>query len=301
MAIKNWTVTSQRVSERQTGLIKYAKYLIDNKHENHQNTKIIKIHNTIENFVRVVSSEAISLDLASSQKKGGRPVQSYAQSFVFSLPDSVTKPTPDQWKAITKDVLKEIAKKLGLKLSDLGNGQVFANVHDQEKPHLNLVISRVVNGKALLDLDRKGTISVAKKAFNAATLARCGLDFSSYKPLKTNLGPRQEKWQLQQKAAEEALKAAGIETKKLNEEVEKAKGLAKYSAMLNSQMLKWIESIRDMDEKQESRQENRLYSTAEKLSELNLPQEQVDLLNGLFEEAEQKTGKTLRNRVRYGI
>ena len=92
-----------------------------------------------------------------------------------------------------------------------------------------------------------------------------------------------------------------MEAQKLNDELAKAKGLASYSAMLNSQILKWIEAVKVTDLKQEERQKNRIEKTAGKLSDLNLPKEQIDLLNALFEGAEQKTGKTLENRVRYKI
>ena len=301
MAIKNWFVRSERVKDTHIGLIKYGKYLINLEHANHKNTSsIIPIYGNIEGFIRTCSNEAVSLDLDNSQKKGGRPVQSYAQSFVFSLPDAVKKPTIDEWKLITSDVLKELAKKLGLELKDL-NGRVFANVHDQDNPHLNLVISRVVQGKALKTLDQKGTIGVAKKAFNAATLARCGLDVSTYEPLQTNLGARQAKWQIQQDDSEKALKAIGLKSKALDIEVARAKGLAKYSAMLNSQILKWIEAVKITDEKQEERQKNRIEKSVEELNKLNLPNEQAELINSLFEQAEEKSGKTLENRVRYKI
>lgn len=301
MAIKNWFVRSVRVKDRHNGLIKYGKYLTDVNHPNHTNTSsIIPIYGNIENFIRTVSTEAVNLDMGNSQRKGGRPVQSYAQSFVFGLPPSVQKPTPEQWKSITGDILKELAKKLEIDLKDL-NGRVFANVHDQDNPHLNLVVSRVVQGKALKSLDQKGTIGIAKKAFTSASLARCGLDVSTYEPLQTNLGRRQAKWEMQEQKAEKALLVVGIEANKLREEVAKAKGLAKYSAMLNGQILKWIEAIKVPDEKQEKRQENRIQQTTEKLSELNLPQEQAELLNALFEQAEQKAGKPIQNRVRYKI
>ena len=301
MAIKNWFVRSERVKDTHIGLIKYGKYLINLEHANHKNTSsIIPIYGNIEGFIRTCSNEAVSLDLDNSQRKGGRPVQSYAQSFVFSLPDAVKKPTIDEWKLITSDVLKELAKKLGLELKDL-NGRVFANVHDQDNPHLNLVVSRVVQGKALKALDQKGTIGVAKKAFNAATLARCGLDVSAYEPLQTNLGARQAKWQIQQDDSEKALKAIGLKSKALDIEVARAKGLAKYSAMLNSQILKWIEAVKITDEKQEERQKNRIEKSVEELNKLNLPNEQAELINSLFEQAEEKSGKTLKNRVRYKI
>jgi hypothetical protein len=238
--------------------------------------------------------------MANSQKKGGRPVQSYAQSFVFGLPPSVQKPTPEQWKAITHDILKELVKKLDVSIDDL-NGRVFANVHDQDNSHLNIVVSRVIKGKALKALDQKGTIGIAKQAFTASSLRRCGLDVSSYVPLQTHLGRRQAKWELQEQRAEKALLAVGAQADKLKIEIVRAKGLAKYSAMLNNQILKWIEAVKVPDEKQEKRQENRIQQTADKLSELNLPQEQAELLNDLFDRAEEKAGKTLRNRVRWKI
>ncbi|WP_205903768.1 hypothetical protein, partial [Pseudomonas viridiflava] len=90
---------------------------------------------------------AVSGDMDNSQKKGGRPVQGYAQSFVFGLPPSVQKPTPEQWKSITNDILKELAKKLGIEVTDF-KGKIFANVHEQDNPHLNLVVSRIINGKS---------------------------------------------------------------------------------------------------------------------------------------------------------
>jgi len=227
-------------------------------------------------------------------------MQSYAQSFVFSLPPSVIKPTPEQWKSITSDILKELAKKLDIDINDF-KGRVFANVHDQDNPHLNLVVSRVVQGKALKALDQKGTIGVAKKAFNASTLARCGLDVSAYEPLQTNVGPHLAKWQLQQEDSEKAIKAIQLKSKAFDDDIVKAKEYGKLSAMLNNQIVKWIFSIGSGDIGNENRQKNRIKKTTEELSQLNISKEQAELLDSMFEMAEQKTGKTLENRVRYKI
>lgn len=301
MAIKNWFVRSERVKNTHIGLIKYGKYLVNIEHANHKKTdSIIPVYGNIENFIRTCSNESVTLDLDNSQRKGGRPMQSYAQSFVFSLPNSVNKPTPEQWKSITSDILKELAKKLDIDINDF-KGRVFANVHEQDNPHLNLVVSRVVQGKALKALDQKGTIGVAKKAFNASTLTRCGLDVSTYEPLETNLGPRQAKWQIQQDDSEKALEAIGLKSKAFDDDIIKVKEFGKYSAMLNNQIVKWIFSIKSGDIANENRQKNRIDKTTEELSKLNVPKEQVDLLNGLFDMAEEKTGKTLENRVRYKI
>ena len=301
MTIKNWFVRSERIKDKHGGLIKYGKYLVNMEHANHKNTEsIIPVYGNIENFIRTCSNEAVSLDLENSQKKGGRPVQSYAQSFVFSLPPSVVKPTPDEWKSITSDILKELAKKLDIDINDF-KGRVFANVHDQDNPHLNLVVSRVVQGKTLKALDQKGTIGVAKKAFNAASLARCGLDVSAYEPLQTNLGPHQAKWQLQQQDSEKALKEIGLKSKAFDNDIAKTKEYGRLSAMLNNQIVKWIFSIGSGDIANENRQKNRIEKTTEELSELNMPEEQAELLNSMFDMAEQKTGKVLENRVRYKI
>lgn len=301
MTIKNWFVRSERIKDKHGGLIKYGKYLVNMEHANHKNTEsIIPVYGNIENFIRTCSNEAVSLDLENSQKKGGRPVQSYAQSFVFSLPPSVVKPTPDEWKSITSDILKELAKKLDIDINDF-KGRVFANVHDQDNPHLNLVVSRVVQGKTLKALDQKGTIGVAKKAFNAASLARCGLDVSAYEPLQTNVGPHLAKWQLQQKDSEKALKEIGLKSKAFDNDVVKAKEYGKLSAMLNNQIVKWIFSIGSGDIGNENRQKNRIEKTTEELSKLNISKEQAELLDSMFEMAETKTGKTLENRVRYKI
>ena len=301
MTIKNWFVRSERIKEKHGGLIKYGKYLVNMEHANHKNTEsIIPVYGNIETFIRTCSNEAVSLDLENSQKKGGRPVQSYAQSFVFSLPPSVVKPTIEQWKSITSDILKELAKKLDIDVNDF-KGRVFANVHDQDNPHLNLVVSRVVQGKTLKALDQKGTIGVAKKAFNAASLARCGLDVSAYEALQTNLGPHQAKWQLQQQDSEKALKEIGLKSKAFDNDIAKTKEYGRLSAMLNNQIVKWIFSIGSGDIANENRQKNRIEKTTEELSELNMPEEQAELLNSMFDMAEQKTGKVLENRVRYKI
>jgi hypothetical protein len=301
MAIKNWFVRSERVKDKHHGLIKYGKYLVNIEHSNHKRTEdIIPVYGNIENFIRTCSNEAVSLDLGNSQKKGGRPVQSYAQSFVFGLPESVKRPTPEEWKLITSDILKELAKKLDIDVNDF-KGRVFANVHDQDNPHLNLVVSRVIQGKTLKSLDQKGTIGIAKKAFNAASLARCGLDVSAYQPLKTNVGPRQAKWQLQQQDSEKALKEIGLKSKAFDSEVDKTIEYGRLTTMINNQIVKWILAIKNGDISNENRQKNRIEKTTEELSKLNISKEQAELLDTLFEESETKSGKALENRVRWKI
>lgn len=301
MAIKNWFVRSERVKDKHNGIIRYGKYLVDESHPNHtQTSSIIPISGNIDTFIKRVSNEAITLDISNSQKKGGRPVQSYAQSFVFCLPPSVKKPTTEEWKEITKDIVKEIAKKLEVSLSDL-NGKIFANVHDQDNPHLNLVVPRVLNGKSLKALDQKGTISVAKKAFTAATLAHCGLDVSAYEPLQTNLGRKQAKWKIQEQKAEKALLLVGHKTQELDDKLKQSRELDTLSIELNSKIFEWVFAVKADSYMDELVAQSDISDITDKIDNLNINQEQKAILDRLFESAEQKAGKALENRVRWKI
>lgn len=291
--LSNWFVRSQRIKSKHIGAIKYLKYLNDPKHENHTKTAaIIPVYGNVNQFIETVSGEVVSLDLLNSQKKGGRPVESYAQSFVLGLPNTVKKPTAENWKSIFTDVIKAMSEKMGVPLSDL-KGRVFANVHDQDKPHLNIVVSRVVQGKTVRNLDQKVMIGVAKKAFTASALARCGLNVADYKPLNTNVGPKQEAWKRRQKAAEAQEKKANDAIAAVEKELEKAKELQKLTAMLNSQIFKWIEAVETLDEKQENRQANRINSTIVKINELVINEETAEMIEQLVETAEKKAKKKI--------
>lgn len=210
--IKNWIVITQRIKNRQDGLVKYAKYLTDENHPNHSkhNTGIIPVVGNYERFCQYATSQAVSFDL--NNKKGGRKVESYAQSFDFVLPDTVKKPTPEQWKEIAKDLVINAHKQMGLEISMRDFGRtVFANIHDQHNPHLNLLIPRIIEGQRMDKLDKKGLLASLKKQFNASALKHCEINFNNYTPIKPNRGKRQRQWQLdQQNARAEQEKAIAL-------------------------------------------------------------------------------------------
>lgn len=297
--LRNWFVRSERVKGRHAGVIKYGKYLTDPNHPNHKGKtrEIIPIYGTVESFVNECAGESVRLDLTNSKSKGGRPVESYAQSFNFVLPPTVHKPSKEQWKAVFKDVMSSIAEKMGLTSTSQLKGKVFANVHDQDNPHLNVMVSRVIDGKAIANLDQKAVIGVAKRSFTASVLKHCGLEVSSYTPLQTNLGKRQANWQLQQRAAEKATKDQEKATKnvieRLEDEIENAKELQRLTAMLQNQVFKWMDAVEQQDKKQEARQGNRINNTINKINDLNIDPETAVLLDSVVQQAENKVGKKI--------
>lgn len=291
--LKNWFVRSERVKEKHSGLIQYLKYLTASEHPNHKGKTTIKpIYGNVDTVIQGCSSEAIQLDLNNSKSKGGRPVSSYAQSFTFVLPGTIKKPTTEQWRLIFKDIAVTLAKKLDIPAESL-KGKTFANIHDQNTPHLNLVVSRVIDGRYQRLLDQKATINTLKKSFTAATLKHCSLNIATYTPEKTNLGRRQTNWQRQQEEAQNQIKAATDAAKKLEEEIERAKLLGKYSAMLNNQIQKWILAVQENNIEQENRQANRIDRTITNLNELNVDPGTAELIEALVSTVEKKAGRPI--------
>ncbi|MBE3995239.1 hypothetical protein HJ131_22680, partial [Vibrio parahaemolyticus] len=121
----------------------------------------------------------------------------------FILPKNTIRPTEDQWKAIAKDIFKVV--KSGVD-GNLTQDHVYMNIHDQDNPHLNLVVSKIIDGKRERKIDQKAILSKMKLQFNKSVLDHCDFDYRDYVPQETNLGPRQKTWQQDIKKLEKAHK-----------------------------------------------------------------------------------------------
>jgi hypothetical protein len=205
--IKNWTVTSEAVKNKTTGLIKYINYLNNPNVDKHENTEIKNVFKDPQKgskFIQKCSEEAISLDLKNAENgKGGRPVNSYAVSFDFILPKNTIRPTVAQWQAIAKDIYKVV--KTGVD-GNLTQDHIYMNIHDQDNPHLNLVVSKIIDGQRERKIDQKAILSKMKLQFNKSVLDHCDFDYKDYVPEETNLGPRKKTWQQDIKKLEKAHK-----------------------------------------------------------------------------------------------
>lgn len=203
MSLKNFVVTTQRVKSKSDGLIQYVNYLNNEKAPSHKNTKIIEISKNPESFLKNTIINTVNFD--NNNKKGGRKVESLAQSFNFILPPKVDNPTEEQWILIYKDLVTKAKNTLEIdgKTSDFARS-CYVNIHEQKNPHLNLLIPRIYDDKRLHALDQKNLLIQLKKEFNRSVLQHCNIDFKAYKPDQQNVGRRRKKWQLEQ---EQSIKA----------------------------------------------------------------------------------------------
>lgn len=217
MSLKNFTVTTQRVKGRSDGLIQYVNYLNNEKAPSHKNTEIINIGVPYDKFL--TSTIINTLDFDNNNKKGGRKVESLAQSFDFILPPKVGKPTTEQWKLICKDLLLKTKSTLEIEGGAMDFAKsCYSNIHNQENPHLNLLIPRIYNGKRLHALDQKKVLGELKKEFNRSVMQHCSIDYKAYKPDQQNVGKRRKKWQLDQDQARKAKDLLAEERLELAEE-----------------------------------------------------------------------------------
>ena len=203
MSLKNFVVTTQRVKSKSDGLIQYVNYLDNEKAPSHKNTKIINFGSASDDFLKNTIINTVNFD--NNNKKGGRKVESLAQSFNFILPPKVENPTVNQWKLIFKDLVLKAKNTLEIegKTADFAKS-CYVNIHDQKNPHLNLLIPRIYDDKRLHALDQKNLLIQLKKEFNRSVLQHCNIDFKAYKPDQQNVGKRRKKWQLEQ---EQSIKA----------------------------------------------------------------------------------------------
>jgi len=198
--MKNWTVISKPIKEQARGLANYLNYLINAEHNNHKSkTKIIPVFGVTDKLYQRIIYSVAERDLERSKKRrGGRSISSYAQSYVFTLPENLPKhPTYSDWRYISVELLKTIQAFTGASSEELKNN-IFINIHDQKNPHLNIVVSKVMNKSVQTVLQKKSIVTALKKTFNFAVLARINLSPDDYKPLKKR-SKRYNEYQYQQK------------------------------------------------------------------------------------------------------
>ncbi|EPZ5431631.1 hypothetical protein KW471_21165 [Vibrio fluvialis] len=273
MAIKNWFVRSEAITDKALGAIRYAKYLTDKNHPNHNGkTSILNIHSKPVDIALIAIKEAYNADLVNAKKqKGGRPTSSYLQSFVFSLPVDVEL-NHEQWKNISKALIKDLADRLNVSTKQILKYSSLV-LHQQSNTHLNLIVCRTMDGQSFQQaLTRPSTTNLLKTSFNRE-LIRCGYDFQDYNP-KSKRSKRLKRW-------EEITDREKI----IDDKHQSLKTVQLVIRKLNNQLKKLVVAYRSEDQKNIKRQQNRLNRTIEQLE----PDELIALQkNSSLEEIRQK-------------
>lgn len=214
--MQQWTTISKPIKNHIAGLSNYMIYLEDNQHKNHKGktNEIIPIFGDSKIFRQSVVKNCAEVDYKNQLKrKGGRPLSSMAQSFVFSLPPGVTKPTKKQWEKIAEVLILKICTQFKIPPQH-AEKYIFSNVHDQSNPHLNLVVSKTRNGEVFKDLQRSQIIKSLKLSFTTQYQLLTGYNPNDYQVIKKNSPKKRKPRWLYEKEKREELER--LEKEKIN-------------------------------------------------------------------------------------
>ncbi|EPJ2732454.1 hypothetical protein ACTHEF_004131 [Vibrio parahaemolyticus] len=255
--LKNWTVTTQPVRLASDGIMMRERYLLNAKHANHKCTEaLISIFGCGETSHRIaLAGEKFRLNQQLNNRRGGRPLSSYAMEYCLTLPKGY-RPSIEQWQSIASDCCIKLAKYCKLTKAEFAQyrQQIRAVLHQQNQEgqkgtgdHVHLIIGKVVRGRVLRELQKKGATKLLKQTFNHAVLQHVGIDYRSYEPIEKEKGRRLSTWQYQYEKANQALE------------------IEKLIKTMQSQFDKWIKAKEEHNERQQHRQKNRLLKTYEEL------------------------------------
>jgi len=211
--LKNWTIITQAVKHGAEGVLIRERYLTSQKHPNHRLTdNLISIIGNKETSKRIaLAGEEYRVNQHLYQKKGGRPLSSYAVEYCLTLPKGC-RPTTKQWQEIVKDCCVTLAKLVKLSNTEVKQyqKQVRAVLHQQDQStkqgsgdHVHLIVGKVVGTRVLKELQQKKATRTLKQAFNASVLKHVGISNTDYKPYEINRGKRLATAQYQKRITEQ--------------------------------------------------------------------------------------------------
>lgn len=264
--LKNWTVITQPVRFVSDGVMMRERYLQSLNHTNHKHTeRIISIFGCAGTSNRIaLAGEEFRLNQQMYNRRGGRPLSSYAVEYCLTLPKGY-RPTPQQWQSVIKDCSLALAKLCKLNKSEFAQyrRQIRAVLHQQDQKgkkgsgdHVHLIIGKLVANRVLKELQQKKATKLIKQAFNYSVLKHVGIDHRSYEPIEVEKGRRLSTWQYQYEKANQALE------------------IEKIIAKMQRQFDKWLRAKEEHNDRQQHRQENRLMKTYESLASHSLSKQQ---------------------------
>lgn len=260
--LKNWTVTTQPVRLASDGIMMRERYLLNPKHANHKYTEdLVSLFGCADTSKRIaLIGEQFRLKQQLNNRRGGRPLSSYAMEYCLTLPKGY-RPTAEQWQSIVKDCCFALARLCKLNKPEFAQykQQIRAVLHQQAQDgnkgsgdHVHLIIGKVVDVRVLKELQQKKATKIIKQTFNHSVLKHVGIDYRSYEPIEAEKGRRLSTWQYQHRKVTEALE------------------IEKLIKQLQTQTEKWLKAQTDRNNRQLHRQNNRLIKTQQALEKAPL-------------------------------
>ncbi|HCE1526055.1 TPA: hypothetical protein NGR28_004605 [Vibrio parahaemolyticus] len=186
MGIKNWTVTVETVKS-----VAAREVYFENKDEpSHADSlSLTKIWNGESASMRMMTLCEQAKAKQKAARKGGRPPTA-AVEFVFVLPSDLEQNgSDDDWKELTKDMIRSLARSLDVDPNDLSkvcrgslHREPQTSSEDATKgTHLHLMVGKILpNGTPMPKLQQKKALHEVKQAFNASVLKHLGHSHEMY-------------------------------------------------------------------------------------------------------------------------
>jgi hypothetical protein len=327
--MKGWTVKTKVTKNRSDGIAAREFYLHDKNAESHKKTEAIgRMWGNDSTMATIAHNGASAAAKLKAKGKGGRPAESFAMEFTLNLPKGY-RPSPKQWKEITKQLIIDVSAKLGIPPETLSK-QTYAVVHRQDQTkeydsrgrevgtgdHMHVVIGKFTpEGNCLRDLQRKTITNVVKDSFNSSTM-KMGFDWTQYRDRRLQAQEHANKrtvptWKV--KAARE-IEAIAAQQAALDDQarslVDRAKELAilesgiedklnevrqieRLKSNFSNQAEKWLEAFKVEDSKQMNRQHNRLSKTIDDLGAFTVSDEDQQFIDKLSNQINSKSDKEL--------
>ena len=245
--IKNFVVKVKQIKHKDAGLRNFINYLCDEKRHP---DGIVNFNKTFEKekFFKNTLKNIVNFELEKKlNKKAGRKMESYADSFIFTIPPELRdKMILGKEKEITEELIKKLYKLFNSILKNEYNldidintflKHIFINIHTNKHIHFNFVMPRVIDlGKEKYFsnriTNRKRFLHLAKASWNQIIFEKLGVSTDDYQP-KTKLKNGYKNQYMKDLINENnKILEKNIEVKKkVEEDIEKMKKLDEWLGM----------------------------------------------------------------------
>lgn len=186
--IKNWIVKTQKIKKKEQGFINHVNYLADKNRHSHFYSDIKILNNKSANILKAFDDRTLY-----RKKNGlrGGGVSNYSTSFTMSIPRDIKQPSVDDWKKISVELIKDLAKTNNIDLNTMKD-HVHIVLHDESRSddknsHLHVLVSNVINNEVVKSISQFKTTHAVKNSFNRSVKFVLDEGHLKYTPKQENV------------------------------------------------------------------------------------------------------------------